>query len=504
MEFKLSLLLLFFLHISFICISNVVALTNQGTALDCLFREKYLSRNPAVTSHISRGVADIVEGRVDYNAMIRSHGSKDSDRIDRLPRQPHVDFAQYSGYVTIDEATGKTFFYYHVEAEKTPETKPLVLWLNGGPGCSSLAFGAMEELGPFRVHSNGMTLFQNLNAWNQYANIVFLESPAHVGFSYTNTTSDLTTGDDQTAKDNMVFLLNWLERFPEYKGRNFYIAGESYAGHYVPQLAHQIIQHNKGGKNSINFKGILMGNAVINDETDSPGMYEYWWTHALISDQAHDMIMQQCDFSPNATFQTEACLSAAYLAEKTFEDINIYNIYASFCENDSLSTNYHNRSLKVFDECSDNYVENYMNMPEVQKALHANVTNLPYDWEECVSEKILHYQQSAETTIPYIKEALASGLRVWMFSGDVDGRVPVTSTKESIKKIGLTLKDQLHPWYVGGEVAGYVETYNEGFIFFTVRGAGHMVPSYQGKRALAMFGHFLAGTPLPGPRRQLS
>lgn len=90
--------------------------------------------------------------------------------------------------------------------------------------------------------------------------MLFLESPTGVGFSYSNTTSDYrSNGDRSTANDNYVFLVNWLERFPEYKERDFYIAGESYAGHYVPQLAHTILSHNKqAGKNIVNLKGIIV------------------------------------------------------------------------------------------------------------------------------------------------------------------------------------------------------------------------------------------------------
>lgn len=89
---------------------------------------------------------------------------------------------------------------------------------------------------------------------------MFLESPAGVGFSYSNRTSDYDeSGDRKTAADNYMFLVNWLERFPEYKGREFYISGESYAGHYVPQLAHTILYHNKKANTTIiNLKGIMV------------------------------------------------------------------------------------------------------------------------------------------------------------------------------------------------------------------------------------------------------
>jgi carboxypeptidase C (cathepsin A) len=89
---------------------------------------------------------------------------------------------------------------------------------------------------------------------------LFLESPAGVGFSYSNKSSDYdNNGDRKTATDNYVFLVNWLGRFPEYKNRDFYLAGESYAGHYVPQLAHNILYHNKKANRTIvNLKGIMV------------------------------------------------------------------------------------------------------------------------------------------------------------------------------------------------------------------------------------------------------
>ncbi|XP_020594794.1 putative serine carboxypeptidase-like 53, partial [Phalaenopsis equestris] len=90
----------------------------------------------------------------------------------------------------------------------------------------------MMELGPFRVNSDGKTLQRNIYAWNNVANVIFLESPAGVGFSYSNTTSDYDkNGDKRTADDSYTFLVNWMERFPQYKNRDFFITGESYAGH---------------------------------------------------------------------------------------------------------------------------------------------------------------------------------------------------------------------------------------------------------------------------------
>lgn len=102
-------------------------------------------------------------------------------------------------------------------------------------------------------------MINSISATNAVANVIFLESPAGVGFSYSNRSSNYVTGDKQTAADAYTFLVNWLERFPEYKNREFYITGESYAGHYAPQLAALILQNNKiTNQTLINLKGIAV------------------------------------------------------------------------------------------------------------------------------------------------------------------------------------------------------------------------------------------------------
>lgn len=97
------------------------------------------------------------------------------------------------------------------------------------------------------------------------SNVIFLESPAGVGFSYSNTSSDYyEVGDKRTAEDSYTFLVNWLERFPQYKNRDFFITGESYAGHYVPQLAYTILLNNdRSNQTVINLKGIAVSRPSI-------------------------------------------------------------------------------------------------------------------------------------------------------------------------------------------------------------------------------------------------
>lgn len=473
-------------------IAVTAALGRQGDALD------KLRKGATVTSSSdfdTFAFSDLT------SRLYADSGSKENDRIVELPGQPAgVDFVQYGGYVTVDDRNGRALFYYFAEAAgKQSSSKPLLLWLNGGPGCSSFGIGAMQELGPFRVMSDGSTLYRNPYAWNSVANVLFLESPAGVGFSYSNTTSDYSkSGDKKTAEDAFVFLVNWMERFPEYKGRDFYIAGESYAGHYVPQLAYTILQNKNqsAAGAAINLKGIAIGNAVINDETDSRGIYDFFWTHALISDATVEAIHKYCNFSPNAVKEPQQCLDAAREADQVFEELDIYNIYAPLCFSSNLTSPPKKPSIEDFDPCTSIYVNAYLNDPEVQKALHANITRLNYSWSSC-SRVISNWVDSPSTILPIIQQILAHGVQILVYSGDTDGRVPVTSTRYSLNVLNLPIKSPWKSWTINSEVGGYTMVYDRNLTFATVRGAGHEVPSYQPARALVLINSFLHGLQLP-------
>ncbi|XP_068641251.1 serine carboxypeptidase 1-like [Aristolochia californica] len=416
-------------------------------------------------------------------------GLMEADMIQGLPGQPNgVNFDQYAGYVTVDPGHGRALFYYFVESPEDASTKPLVLWLNGGPGCSSLGAGAMMELGPFRVNSDGKSLYRNNYAWNNVANIIFLESPAGVGFSYSNTTSDYgQSGDKRTAMDTYTFLVNWLERFPQYKSRDFFITGESYAGHYVPQISDLILHNNKiTNQTVINLRGIAMGNAYIDEDDAYQGTYDFYWSHALYSDETYEGIQKYCNFS-DVSSQCDTYLNQA---SSEVGQIYGYNIYAPFCDSPASSvSNVHSSMDAAFDPCSEDYIHTYLNLPEVQKALHANVTGLPRPWDNCAG---LPWNDQPTTVIPVIQKLMASEIRVWIYSGDVDGVIPVTATKLSIKKINPLVKIAWYPWYSEKEVGGYAVEYDN-LTFVTVRGAGHFVPSYQPERALTLFSNFIKG-----------
>lgn len=444
--------------------------------------------------------------------------AQELDRVLSLPGQPSYSSAsprQYSGYVTTDEHLGKALFYWFFEATDTPDEKPLVLWLNGGPGCSSIGFGQSQELGPFLVKKDVPELELNPYAWNQAANLLFLDSPAGVGFSYTNTSFEKDPpGDNSTAHGSYAFLVRWFQRFPQHKAKEFYIAGESYAGHYVPQLADVIVEGNKKAseENHINFKGILIGNAYMDGDTDLVGIFDSAWHHAIISDELYGDVQKNCDFS--LVELSPECSEDVDQYTALYRVIDIYSLYTDRCELGYPDFNYsvspktargasRRRGrldlLEVpmgYDPCTQTYATEYFNREDVQKALHANVTGVPYPYSLCRNSINDAWKDSDLTVVPVVKKLVEAGLRIWIFSGDTDARIPTTSTRYTLKKLGLPIKEDWSPWFHRKQVGGWTVVY-DGLTFVTVRGAGHMVPSTQPQQALELFKHFLANTNLP-------
>ncbi|KAF3334533.1 serine carboxypeptidase-like 33 [Carex littledalei] len=441
---------------------------------------------------------------------------KDSDRVNSLPGQPKTpEISQFSGYITVNEAKGRALFYWFFEAQTQPNEKPLLLWLNGGPGCSSIGYGAASELGPLRVKTNGTGLAFNTYAWNQEANLLFLESPVGVGFSYTNTSSDFTKIDDAfVAEDAYNFLVNWLKRFPQYKSRDFYISGESYAGHYVPQLAELVYDRNNVKSSSytyINLKGFMVGNAITDNYYDSKGLVEYAWSHSVVSDQVYRQANQVCNF--RLSNWSNACDDVVNTIYNEYKDIDIYNIYAPKCNLPQASFVANNRDgveklsaqekfmrirmLAGYDPCYSVYAEDFFNNADVQRSLHAFVREGDGKWRVCNDSILNAYNFSVFSVLPIYSKLINAGLRIWVYSGDADGRVPVIGTRYCMEAIGLPIKTQWRPWYQNMQVGGRVVEYEKGLTLVTIRGAGHLVPLNKPQEALLLINSFLLNKTLP-------
>ncbi|KAF8377119.1 hypothetical protein HHK36_030492 [Tetracentron sinense] len=439
------------------------------------------------------------------------------DLVVRLPGQPKVDFRQFAGYIDVDEKAGRSLFYYFVEAEDDDtKKKPLSLWLNGGPGCSSIGGGAFTELGPFFPKGDGRGLRRNSKSWNKASNLLFVESPAGVGWSYSNTTSDYTCGDASTAADMRIFMMKWYEKFPEFMSRDLFLTGESYAGHYIPQLANVLLDHNKHSTGfKFKIKGVAIGNPLLRLDRDVPATYEFFWSHGMISDEIGLTIMNECNFddyvysSPHNV--TDTCNQALSDANSIVGNyINYYDVILDVCYPSIVEQELRLRKMATkisvgVDVCMNLEGSFYLNLPKVQQALHANRTHLPYSWSMC--SDVLNYSNTDGNIniLPLLKRIIEHRIPVWVFSGDQDSVVPLLGSRKLIRELAHDLNFKITvpygAWFHKGQVGGWATEYGNLLTFATVRGAAHMVPYAQPSRALHLFSSFVNGRRLPNTTR---
>ncbi|CAA2995189.1 serine carboxypeptidase-like 45 isoform X1 [Olea europaea var. sylvestris] len=446
--------------------------------------------------------------QVCFFTKVQSYSTLSSaEKVTQLPGQPQVSFQQFAGYVTVDQKKQRALFYYFVEAEVDPASKPLVLWLNGGPGCSSLGVGAFSENGPFRPSGN--VLVRNEYSWNREANVLYLESPIGVGFSYSTDSSTYEGVNDKiTARDNMVFLQKWFLKFPQYRNRSLYITGESYAGHYIPQLAEIMLQFNKKG-NLFNLKGIALGNPVLEFATDFNSRAEYFWSHGLISDTTYKLFTSACNYSRYVSeYYRDAisplCFRVMNLVTlETSKYVDKYDVTLDVCISSVLAQSKilsPKQVTETVDVCVEDETVNYLNRRDVQKALHARLVGVNR-WLVC--SNVLDYEllDLEIPIIPVVGRIIKAGIPVLVYSGDQDSVIPLTGSRTLVHRLAEELRlrtsTPYRVWFSGMQVGGWTQVYGNILSFATVRGASHEAPFSQPERSLVLFKAFLEGRPLP-------
>lgn len=447
----------------------------------------------------------------------------------------------YSGYVTIDPDHGKRLFYYFVTSEGDPSKDPVVLWLNGGPGCSSFD-GFVYEHGPFnfeaaKTQNSLPQLHLNPHSWSKVSNIIYLDSPAGVGFSYSENSTDYQTGDIKTALDSHTFLLKWFELYPEFLPNPFFIAGESYAGVYVPTLAFEVANGiDAGVKPVLNFKGYIVGNGVTDDTFDGNALVPFAHGMGLISDDLFEEVKRECQGNYYKPLSS-TCESKLAKVDQDIDGLNIYDIlepcyhgpsiWMATATNDRLPASFRRlgeteRPLPVRKRmfgrawplrapvrdgyvptwpellnsnsvpCTDDEVATtWLNDKDVRKAIHAEEQSVAGAWAICTGR--ISFYHDAGSMIKYHKNLTARGYRALIFSGDHDMCVPYTGSEAWTRSMGYEVVDEWRPWTSNEQVAGYIQGYGNNLTFLTIKGAGHTVPEYKPREALDFYSRFLAG-----------
>ena len=98
-----------------------------------------------------------------------------------------ADVTQHSGYYKVNSpgSTDKHYFYWQFDARENPADAPFILWMTGGPGCSG-QLALLNENGPCTVTrtANGLETRNNTHSWTNAANVLWIDQPTGVGFSY--------------------------------------------------------------------------------------------------------------------------------------------------------------------------------------------------------------------------------------------------------------------------------------------------------------------------------
>jgi len=467
------------------------------------------------------------------------NGQHIADRVSDLPGLNfEVTFEQFSGYLDLDNGHHLHYWMTTADGHIYPNNKPVVLWLNGGPGCSSLD-GMLYEQGPIHVAENG-SLYQNQFAWNQYANMLFLEAPICVGFSYSDDLN-CSMNDDTTADENYQALLRFFKKFPNLAENDFFVTGESYGGVYVPTLTRRILQGNaKNEGTTINLKGFAVGNGLSSSALNVDSSMWFAFHHGIIGEDQWDRLTTSCCSAPYtrstcrfASSSNKKCRSNvdAVLEVLYSGQLNWYNIYGdclattavvgaageplfshkkyihelSWIHRDFHESNgyeFINALRSRFKEnvpCLDTSgADIFLNRNDVRKALHIS-PKVTDKWSICSST--LDYEAKYDDLSAVYRDIFALDHKIYalVYNGDTDLSCNFLMDEWFVDDLELPSNGVHREWYFedanGKQIGGWTKDFDR-LSFVTVRGSGHMVPQYKPMPALKMFDHFLLQKPL--------
>ncbi|RDD46475.1 Lysosomal protective protein [Trichoplax sp. H2] len=444
---------------------------------------------------------------VSVNTISLSTLKPHPDEVTELPGlTATLNFKHYSGY--LNGLPNHRLHYWFFESANNPATDPLLLWLNGGPGCSSLD-GLFAEHGPFFVKPD-LSLGLRQKSWNHFANIIYLESPVGVGFSYSrNGNIPESLNDNVVANENYAAIKSFFNKFPSYRRHPFYIAGESYAGVYLPTLALRL-------KNdlSINLKGLVIGNGLHDMNSNFNSILYYARYHGLLD---HTLWLQlqrtccqngqiadnQCHFFQSHQSDCLKYTKRAYNIIFT-QGLNMYDVSRDCQNSSSMNIRQHANILTLARKqisyavppCMDNsLIAAYLNLARVQKAIHTPIGQA-IQWTVCNLTIRTNYDSIYPSPILLYKQLLPK-YKVLIYNGDEDMICNFLGAQWAIQLLNMPLSGEYQPWRIrkenGLQIAGFTAQYDRNLYFVTVKGAGHMVPESQPHAAYIMMKNYLDG-----------
>lgn len=433
-----------------------------------------------------------------------------------------INFKHYSGFFKVSDT--HFLHYWFVESQTDPVRDPLIFWFNGGPGCSSLD-GLLNEMGPYVANMDGKTLRKNENAWNQFASVVYIESPAGVGYSF-STDGNTTTNDDQTSYENYEAVKAFFKVFPQFRNHSTFIMGESYGGVYVPMLTARIID---GMKNfHVNLRGMALGNGYVSEKLNVDTSVRYAYGHGIIDEKVwYTLEVECCSGTIDYCDLTRLTGHCARMVEDIFQflwfgGLNPYDLYRDCDPNPDVngkrmlsimngimprlmwihrssnptSSPLHRDKPVLYGDApclNDSDVITYMNSPTVRQALH--IPNNLARWDICSNEITTTYVKQYTDMTPFIKKIVGANVRVLLYYGDTDMACNFMMGQQFAANLGFKKQLKKTAWKFDKQIAGFKTMY-EGVTFITVRGAGHMAPQWRAPQMQYVIQQFLLNHPI--------
>ncbi|KAJ3235829.1 Cell death protease [Chytriomyces hyalinus] len=424
--------------------------------------------------------------------------------VTKLPDLPasalselHVHYAGFIPTSTNSSNPGNLFFWYF-PSSNTASTD-LVIWLNGGPGCSSL-FGSFIENGPLEIQNDG-TVAANLNSWHRHTNILYIEQPSGAGFS---TNLDPTKGpfdEFQVASLFLTFLNGFYFVFPEAKSWSLHLTGESYAGVYIPFICAAIAQcpYLVDQKTPILLSGIAINNAVLDFErqigpSSAVAAYDYLANRNFFSIDPTGVLQETAAKTASICRTLKTKNESLAMDEYGCNMVGLVGFW--FATNlDSLGKgntclNPYNvgspipcGALDEFHSQEDALLA-YLNNAAVRDAIHVDPYLSTMDpsrtWEECHRTTITtqHDSEQGPSPITFLPMLIERGIKVIIYNGDSDMLVNYVAQEQAFGNMTWNgFKGfQHHPteWAVNSAPAG-LKWIERGLSYIRVFGAGHMV-----------------------------
>ncbi|CAN6443947.1 unnamed protein product [Victoria cruziana] len=384
-----------------------------------------------------------------------------------------------SGYLPINKTTGSAIFFTFYEAiqRSSPSTSqtPLIIWLQGGPGCSSM-IGNFFELGPWMLSAHSPDLQPNPHSWNRRFGLLFLDNPIGTGFSIAANETEIPTNQKSVGRHLYIAFQYFLSTNPGFRSRPLYITGESYAGKYVPAFGYYVLNKNRKVRQSrqINLQGIAIGNGLTDPEVQVT-------THAASAYFSGLINAKQKSHLEELQVSTVELIKLGKWSEAT----DMRNQVLDFLQNVSgLATLYDLRRTRPYEM---EMVVDFLANEAVKQELGAKKDIVFEDCSDLVSA-ILH--EDVMKSVKFMVEGLVEKVRVLLYQGLFDLRDGVVSTEAWMEKMnweGLKwfLMAERKVWKVKGEFSGYVQRWGK-LSHVVVAGAGHLVPADQGLHSQSM------------------